>query len=639
MKQYSPIVLFFILFISCNFHDTSIVEKNSIVDSINVNIKNSHEQAKEKQIAFSNKAVALAKKSKIDSLIYKTLYNKIQKDINFSKEDSIFQYLEEIKIVSKDTFDFAGYYYLKGYFYRNKNIDSSFSNYEKSKQYYFSIQQKAKAGYNLLMMSDILRISSDYIGAESTLTEAFSYLQPFEYYNKTIYNNFGLIYRGLYDYDKSLEYYYKVLPITTEPQERNVVMNNIALIYTDKKEYGKSIKILDSINSLANLDADPLMKAKVLSNLGYSIYLSDKGDGLSYLKQAETIQDSINDSFGKLANCLKLADVYRNKNNSISKNYALKAYDLAKQLNNGDDKLRALELLSKVTTDKTESDKIFSEYISLNDSISTARQMKKNQFAKMRYDYSEQEKQALKFKAESAENKLIAERNETRIQWIIVAVFAVILSVIFFIRSMRKKHIIEKLKASYESETRISKKVHDELANDIYNVMNFTGNQDISQPEKKERLLSDLDSVYKRTRDISKENASIETGEKFPLQLKEMLSEYQNDSVNVASRGIDAISWDKIEGVKKVAVYRILQELLVNMAKHSEATITMIAFASKRRNVEIEYFDNGVGMPSEKVIFRNGLANAENRINAIGGSFTFETVPQKGLKIKIIFPA
>lgn len=244
----------------------------------------------------------------------------------------------------------------------------------------------------------------------------------------------------------------------------------------------------------------------------------------------------------------------------------------------------------------------------------------------------------MKFKAESAENKLVAERNETRIQWMFAGVFAVIVSVIFFVKSMRKKHILEKLKASYESETRISKKVHDELANDIYNAMSFTGSQDISQPDKKEKLLSDLDSVYKRTRDISKENASIETGERFPLQLKEMLSEYQNDSVNVASRGINAIPWTKMEGVKKVAVYRILQELMVNMAKHSEATIVIVAFKTKGRTIEIDYFDNGIGMPAEKLIFRNGLANAENRMDAIGGRFTFETVPQKGLNIKIIFP-
>jgi len=203
---------------------------------------------------------------------------------------------------------------------------------------------------------------------------------------------------------------------------------------------------------------------------------------------------------------------------------------------------------------------------------------------------------------------------------------------------MKKKNTIDKLKASYSTETRISRKVHDELANDVYNVMNFTNSQNISIPEKKERLMNDLDSLYKRTRDISKENSTIETGENFAVQLKEMLSEYQNENVNVASRGVDDVQWAKVEGVKKIAIYRILQELMVNMAKHSEATVAVIGFKAKGRNVEIDYFDNGVGIPSDKIIFRNGLLNAENRIAAIGGRLIFESVPQTGLKIKIVFP-
>ena len=313
------------------------------------------------RIKSINKAYALANRANEDSLIYKTLYSKIEIDRTLS-QDSLDFYFKRLKKVSTTVPQLGGYFYLRGFNFQEKNSDSSYVNYTKSQSEYLKEGDSVRAGYSLMMMSRIHRISSDYIGAESTLTEAFSYLKPIGNYNKTIYNNFGLIYRGLYDYDKSIEYYYKVLPITTEPQERNVVMNNIALAYIDKKEYNKSIKILDSINSLPSLASDPLMKAKVLSNLGYSIYLSKEGDGLSYLKQAEIIQDSIQDSFGKLANYLKLSDVYQDKNISISKKYALKAYDLAKQLNNGDDKLRALELLSKVTTSKTESDKIFSEY-------------------------------------------------------------------------------------------------------------------------------------------------------------------------------------------------------------------------------------------------------------------------------------
>lgn len=631
MKQFSPIVLFFILLISCSRKEFS-EEKDPSAKTILLYIDKSKKLVNfRERVKYGNKAYREARYFKSDSLLYKSLYNKIEIDIIFQQNDSSDFYLKELKKISENESRKAGYYYLRGYYFMNKNLDSSFANYDKAQRKFVSVKQYENAGYNLLMMAEIARISSDFANAENILTEAYRYLKKEKKYDKSIYNSFGLLYHSQGDYDKALQYYKKTFDIADNSEQKYAVKNNIALVYTDKKDYEKSITILDSLNALPSLDLDPMMKAKVLSNLGYSIFLSKKGEGISYLKQAEALQDSINDTFGRLANYLKLSDVYRNENISISKKYATKAYDLAKQLNNGDDKLRALELLIKATNNKSESDKRFSEYVVLNDSINTARQIAKNGFAKIKYDSSEAEKNAL-------QSKLIAERTQANnlLLLVIIAFLIILAFIVYFF--MRKKSIIEKLNASYESETRISKKVHDELANDIYNVMNFTGTQDISLPDKKERLLNDLDSVYKRTRDISKENATIETGEQFPLQLKEMLSEYQNDSVNLALRGINDIPWNRIEKVKKIPVYRILQELMVNMTKHSEATIAVISFKTKSRNIEIDYFDNGVGMPSQKIILRNGLTNAENRIIAIGGSFTFENVPQKGLKIKIIFP-
>jgi len=640
MKQYSPIVLFFILLIACSRQEHSEALQDPLAKSILLNIDKSKNQVNaQERLKYSNKAYKDATTLKRDSLLYKALYNKIENDLIFQQHDSSEFYLKNIKAISENESRLAGYYYLQGYYFMSKNLDSSFVNYDKSQRMYLSLKgHEQNAGYSLFMMAEIARTSSDYANAENILTEAYSYLKEYKHYNNSIYNSFGLLYHSQGDYDKALHYYHRTLAITTDVQQKNVIMNNIALVYTDKKDYGKSIQILDSLNTSPSLHLDPVMKAKVLSNLGYAFFLSKKGDGISYMKQAEQLQDSIRDYFGSLTNYLKLSDAYQKQDKSISKRYAIKAYELSKILHNGDEKLRALELMAKATTSKQEADAIFSEYIALNDSINTARQTAKNQFAKIRYDSSEAEKATLLAKAESAESRLQAERTQTRNIMLLALVTALIVGIIFWYRFMKKKNTIDKLKASYSTETRISRKVHDELANDVYNVMNFTNSQNISIPEKKERLMNDLDSLYKRTRDISKENSTIETGENFAVQLKEMLSEYQNENVNVASRGVDDVQWAKVEGVKKIAIYRILQELMVNMAKHSEATVSVIGFKAKGRNVEIDYFDNGVGIPSDKIIFRNGLLNAENRIAAIGGRLIFESVPQTGLKIKIVFP-
>lgn len=633
MKQYSSIVLFFIFCLcACNGNRKYANDQKDIDDSINFYIKRSKQVTEnDERLLSSNKAFSMALQTDIDSLVYKALYNKIENDIIFQQNDSIDYYLHKLKNIYNENSYIASYYYLKGFYFQGKNVDSSFINYEKSQKLYYPID-KARAGYSLMMMSEIERASSDFIGAEESLTKAFEYLKNDKKYYEYIYNSFGLIYWSQYDYDEAIYNYQKAFKIANDLQKKNIIQNNLALIYRDKKNYSKSIQILDSLNSLPHLSNDPLMKGKILSNLGYVIFLSNKGDGLSYLKQAEAIQDTIDDSFGRLANYLKISDVYLNKNNLVSKNYATKAYNLAKQLKNGDDKLRALELLIKATDDKSESDKKFSEYVTLNDSINTARQISKNGFAKIKYDSSEAEKNAL-------QSKLVAEKAEANniLLLVIVGFLAVLATVVYFF--MKRKSAIDQVKASYATELRISKKVHDELANDIYNIMMYSGAQDLSSEEKKERLLGDLDSVYKRTRDISKENATIETGENYPMQLMAMLSEYQNEKVNVLNSGIKEIGWGKVEEIKKVAVYRILQELMVNMAKHSQAELCMVIFKTKGKNIIISYSDTGVGIGTDKIIFKNGLANAENRIKGIGGSLTFDSNPEKGLKMTIVFPA
>ena len=54
--------------------------------------------------------------------------------------------------------------------------------------------------------------------------------------------------------------------------------------------------------------------------------------------------------------------------------------------------------------------------------------------------------------------------------------------------------------------------------------------------------------------------------------------------------------------------------------------------------VEIQYKDNGVGISGD-LIYKNGLRNTASRIEAIGGTITFDTKIEKGLKVNLSFPA
>jgi signal transduction histidine kinase len=81
----------------------------------------------------------------------------------------------------------------------------------------------------------------------------------------------------------------------------------------------------------------------------------------------------------------------------------------------------------------------------------------------------------------------------------------------------------------------------------------------------------------------------------------------------------------------------VLQELMVNMSKHSNATNVVIRFERMEKLFHIYYQDNGIGI-ADNVTFNNGLTNTGNRMAGMGGTITFETIAEHGLKIHICLP-
>lgn len=100
--------------------------------------------------------------------------------------------------------------------------------------------------------------------------------------------------------------------------------------------------------------------------------------------------------------------------------------------------------------------------------------------------------------------------------------------------------------------------------------------------------------------------------------------------------GNDEGLWEKVDANIKKEVKYILQELMVNMKKHSRASHVAIRFKQSGNRVEIQYTDNGVGLPAAHSL-GNGLTNTGTRIRNINGEITFTNI-NTGLKILVSFP-
>jgi len=354
------------------------------------------------------------------------------------------------------------------------------------------------------------------------------------------------------------------------------------------------------------------------------------------LHLAFKIREQQNDDFGSIASGVHLAKYYQMPNPQKAFNYANAAYQKATVLNSTNDRLTALKLLAHLPSPNSRE---FSDrYMAIKDSIDEVRQKAKNQFAKIKYDSKTANEENSRLRTQTQLRTLQFERS----LWMNIALGAAVVVILTISRLLfllyRKRHKKEKIMETYHTEQRISKKVHDELANDVFNTIAFTQTQDLSNHSKKETLLANLDSIYDRARDISRANSPVDTGANFPLQLRQLFAEYQNPEIKIMIRGLDAMPWETMEADKKLTVYRVLQELLVNMKKHSQAKNVVIQFSMEEKKAKITYSDNGVGMQASEILFKNGLQNAENRIHAIGGHIIFESEPGKGLQATITYP-
>ncbi|KAI9130865.1 sensor histidine kinase [Acaryochloris sp. CCMEE 5410] len=86
------------------------------------------------------------------------------------------------------------------------------------------------------------------------------------------------------------------------------------------------------------------------------------------------------------------------------------------------------------------------------------------------------------------------------------------------------------------------------------------------------------------------------------------------------------------------ALYRLVQEALTNVSKHSEATQVTIELTEQEMELFLNISDNGKGFLPEKNTTGFGLQGMQERTVALGGLFELQSQPQTGCHIQITIP-
>ncbi|NER17012.1 tetratricopeptide repeat-containing sensor histidine kinase [Spongiivirga citrea] len=517
-------------------------------------------------------------------------------------------------------------FYRKGSTYRvlNNNLEA-YLNFQESTKNYQKLSDNQRAGKRFVDMAILQEKLGDYLGSESSAVNALNYLDLVvnKKYGYKAYNAIAISQKKRTLFDDAIKSYKQALSTSSNRIDSARVLINMANTYSAKKDYQASIQILTSVETPIN---NAKIKARLIDNLAFTQWrFNPTYNPTDEYKKALEIRENNNLTYDLQASYSHLSDYYRTKDTAKAIDFSERYLRTAKQQNSTEDVLLALQKLIALSN-PTVSKNYGVEYVRLSDSLNKVKEVAKNQFAKVKYEVDKKEN----------ENQLLITENlkkEKTILFYLALLLSLIFGAAFLFLYLKSKHRKEKLLAAYITETRISKKVHDEIANDMFNVMTQLENEQTNP-----KVIDELEDIYHRTRDISKENTNIHIGEHYGKNLTSMIGSYGQSGVKIILKGIDTIQWKQLSNEKKVILYRVLQEFMTNMRKHSNAKWVTLSFTKSSKKLTVLYADQGVGISNGKLILGNGLQNVENRILSVNGTLTFDTENENGFNAHIQIP-
>ncbi len=167
----------------------------------------------------------------------------------------------------------------------------------------------------------------------------------------------------------------------------------------------------------------------------------------------------------------------------------------------------------------------------------------------------------------------------------------------------------------------------------------------IDQGETLDRsLLADAkESVSKAMTDLRDIAKSLNSGQ-IKLSSLQEITELELHRINRLGLMATSLKTNgetkNLQEQKKLIIFRIIQESLQNIIKHSGAKKIEIWFHYEKDNLKIEVVDNGRGFDKTLLEKKEGLGlqNIMSRALVIGGKANINSVPGQGTVITIISP-
>jgi PAS domain S-box-containing protein len=206
------------------------------------------------------------------------------------------------------------------------------------------------------------------------------------------------------------------------------------------------------------------------------------------------------------------------------------------------------------------------------------------------------------------------------------------------------------LLAEEKERKRIAGELHDGIGQALsaikFSVENALGQlrnvSDQSELESLEALIPLTQKTIEEVRRIVKDlRPSILDDLGILATINWFCREFQKVYTGIRIKSVIDVHENSIPSALKTVIYRILQEALNNIAKHSSASRVQLSLIEKAKRVRLSIQDNGGGFDVNKIISMKpshrgfGLASMRERAGLSGADFDIKSVVGEGTAIRV----
>lgn len=195
-----------------------------------------------------------------------------------------------------------------------------------------------------------------------------------------------------------------------------------------------------------------------------------------------------------------------------------------------------------------------------------------------------------------------------------------------------------------QERVRLAREIHDGLGHHLNNVKVYVGVAhrafEVDPAVAQASLTTAKTEISNAQRELRRAIDALVSEDCFAGALEDLLDGPVRDCT-LAGVAVDF----EVHGIPrplpepiKHGLYRIGQEALTNIRRHSRATWAALRLDYQEQLIRIVVEDDGVGMPAVERRRGHGLDNLQERAALIAGKADIETCPGKGVRITVEVP-